>query len=49
MVRLLSATAENWLEPDYPFRRLALEHGPKATGFSAATLASGLDGILQGN
>jgi Acyl-CoA reductase (LuxC) len=47
LVRLLSGTAENWLESDYPFRRLALEHGPKATGFSAATLTSGLDGFFR--
>src|SRR2546426_6887003 len=39
----LFRSAENWLHPDYPFRKLALEQGPAATGFSRATLASGLD------
>jgi hypothetical protein len=43
LVGLLSDVAQNWLQPDYPFRKLALERGPAATGFSAATLASGLD------
>ena len=40
---MLSDVAQRWLEPDYPFRRLALEQGPAATGFSAPTLAAGLD------
>src|SRR4051794_15448876 len=43
LVNLLSGIAENWLEADYPFRCLALEQGPTATGFSRATLATGLD------
>ena len=47
MVKLLSDIAENWLQPDYPFRRLALEHGPAATGFSHATLVRGLDTFFQ--
>lgn len=47
LIRVLSGLAENWLDADYPFRKLALEHGPKATGFSAATLAAGLDGFFR--
>jgi len=47
LIRLLSETAENWLQPDYPFRKLALEQGPAATGFSAATLANGLDAFFR--
>jgi hypothetical protein len=43
LVRILSGLAECWLDADYPFRRLALELGPGATGFSAATLGGGLD------
>ena len=43
LASLLSDVARSWLEPDYSFRKLALEQGPAATGFSAATLASGLD------
>ncbi len=47
LVRLLSGIAENWLEPDYPFRKLALEQGPERTGFSRATLAAGLDAFFR--
>ena len=47
LIRLLSETAENWLQPDYPFRKLALEQGPVATGFSAPTLATGLDAFFR--
>lgn len=47
MVKLISELASNWLQPDYPFRRLALEHGPAATGFGRATLARGLDAFFQ--
>ncbi len=47
LVKLISELAENWLQPDYPFRQLALERGPLATGFSRATLARGLDAFFQ--
>ncbi len=47
LIRLLSETAENWLQPDFPFRKFALEQGPKATGFSSATLAAGLDSFFR--
>src|ERR1043166_5685973 len=43
LINLLSETADNWLQPDFSFRGLALEKGPAATGFSQATLANGLD------
>jgi hypothetical protein len=43
MVELLSAVGQNWLDPDYPFRKFALKEGPAATGFSSPTLAKGLD------
>ena len=46
LVTVLSSVAASWLEPDYPFRKLALEQGPAATGFSAATLAKGLDAFF---
>jgi hypothetical protein len=47
LIRILSETAENWLQSDYPFRKLALEQGPAATGFSKATLANGLDAFFR--
>ena len=47
LVQALSDVARSWLEPDYPFRKLALEQGPAATGFSRATLARGLDSFFK--
>ena len=47
IVRILSLTAENWLEEDYPFRQIALERGPEETGFSRATLKTGLDHFFE--
>lgn len=47
LVSLVVEVAENWLIPAYPFRKLALEHGPKATGFSRSTLATGLDNFFK--
>jgi hypothetical protein len=46
LIRVLSQLAHDWLEPEFPFRRLALKEGPKATGFSTATLAAGLDAFF---
>jgi hypothetical protein len=47
LVETVAGTAENWLQPDYPFRRMALEQGPAATGFSHGTLVRGLDSFFQ--
>ena len=46
LIGLLSALAESWLQADFPFRQLALELGPRATGFSAATLGAALDAFF---
>ncbi|MBI5772668.1 MAG: hypothetical protein HZA89_02865 [Verrucomicrobia bacterium] len=47
LIRMLHSTAENWLAEDYPFRQLALKDGPAQTGFSAQTLAHGLDDFFK--
>jgi hypothetical protein len=47
LIGALSSVAKSWLEPGSPFRKLALEQGPAATGFSAATLESGLDSFFR--
>jgi hypothetical protein len=47
LIRLISDVAENWLQPNYSFRKMALAEGPAATGFSAATLVSGLDAFFR--
>ncbi len=47
LVRLLSRVAEEWRQPENPFRKRALEHGPAQTGFGRATLAHGLDSFFH--
>jgi len=47
MVKVLSNVAESWLEPDYSFRKYALELGPAQTGFPHATLMRGLDDFFK--
>jgi hypothetical protein len=47
LVGVLSALAGRWLDDHYPFRKLALKEGPTATGFSAATIARGLDAFFK--
>ncbi len=47
LVRVLSDLAAGWLEADYPFRQMALQLGPSASGFSALTLATGLDNFFS--
>ena len=47
MVKVLSNVAESWLEPDYSFRKYALELGPVQTGFPHATLMRGLDDFFK--
>jgi hypothetical protein len=47
IVGVLAATALSWLEPENPFRKLALEHGVKETGFNEITLARGLESFFR--
>jgi hypothetical protein len=47
IVAVLCNVAKDWLTPDFEFRKLALDRGPKATGFSRQTLASGLDAFFK--
>lgn len=47
LIKVLDEVGRNWLDSEYPFRKLALEKGPEATGFSAATLARGLGGFFH--
>jgi hypothetical protein len=46
LIQLLSGVAGSWLDPQFPFRKLALKQA-SATGFSSATLAQGLDYIFK--
>lgn len=47
IVRVLVEVAENWMQPENKFRRLAEEYGPQVLGFSAATLRRGLDNFFK--
>ncbi len=46
LVESFCGLAEAWLEPEYRFRKLALENAA-ATGFARATLANGLDAFFK--
>jgi Acyl-CoA reductase (LuxC) len=46
MVNFFVTLAENWLEPEFPFRKFALENAP-AIRFSRATLERGLDNFFK--
>ena len=47
IVGVLAATAQSWLEPENPFRKLALERVVAETGFNTTTLARGLDAFFK--
>jgi len=47
LVKVLHDLGENWLEADFPFRKLALEQGPAQTGFSRPVLQAGLDQFFR--
>lgn len=47
ILRTLVRTAEDWLETDYPYRKLALKEGPAQTGFSVPVIAAGLDQFFR--
>jgi hypothetical protein len=47
LVTRLAGVAKEWLDPQFAFRKMALELGPAATGFPSVTLAKGLDGFFQ--
>jgi hypothetical protein len=47
IVRVLAEAGSNWLQPDYPFRQMALKDGPAQTGFSRQTIVQGLDAFFE--
>lgn len=47
VVKILCEVGAGWCEPENRFRKLALEHGPQATGFSKEILARGLDQFFR--
>jgi len=49
IVRVLARLADNWLDPEFPFRRLVLDKGPAATGFFSSHSGSGSGLFLSSN
>jgi hypothetical protein len=47
LVHVLDNLGAEWMEADYPFRVMALEEGPAATGFTEPVLAAGLDSFFK--
>jgi hypothetical protein len=47
LIATLSDLAKDWLDREFPFRKLAIEQGPEATGFSSATISNGLDQFFK--
>ena len=47
IVKILCEVAQEWLQPENKFRRLALELGPAETGFSKPILEKGLDDFFH--
>lgn len=47
LIDMVAYTAEQWLDPDFGFRRRALQASPAETGFPPATLARGLDAFFK--
>ena len=46
LVNFLSELAENWLQPEFPFRKYALENA-KVISFARGTLERGLDNFFK--
>lgn len=47
IIRTVARVADNWLDAEYPFRKLALSEGPARTGFGRATIQRGLDSFFN--
>jgi hypothetical protein len=47
IIAILNDIGSNWLQPDYPFRRMALENA-SASGFPRQTILRGLDAFFEG-
>src|SRR4051794_36100814 len=43
LINTLATLGRDWLDPEFPFRKMVLDQGPARTGFTRETLAAGLD------
>ena len=42
-IQVIASLARDWLDRDFPFRKMVLDQGPELTGFTRETLATGLN------
>src|SRR5262245_4221757 len=47
IIQTIEQVANQWLQPEFPIRKLALERGPSELHFSRSTLARGLDDFFR--
>lgn len=47
LIFVFDQLGRDWLNPEFRFRKMALEGGPDAIGFSSATIANGLDAFFR--
>ena len=47
IIAVLAEMSAKWLQPDFPFRQMALDEGPAKTGFSRQTLIRGIDAFFE--
>jgi hypothetical protein len=43
LISILTKLGREWLDPEFPFRKMVLDEGPERTGFGKETLTRGLD------
>src|SRR5262245_29023840 len=43
IITILATLARDWLDPEFPFRKIVLEQGPERTGFTPESLSAGLN------
>jgi hypothetical protein len=43
LITILEKLARDWLDPEFPFRKIVLDEGPGKTGFTSETLSAGLN------
>jgi hypothetical protein len=43
LINTLATLGRDWLDPEFPLRKMVLDQGPAHTGFTRETLAAGLD------
>ncbi|MGN6385437.1 MAG: acyl-CoA reductase, partial [Verrucomicrobiota bacterium] len=42
-IQVIASLARDWLDRDFPFRKMVFDQGPELTGFTRETLAAGLN------